>query len=213
MVKNILLVVAAFLVGLGGAIGIYLSLTQQHPKLIISPVRTSFSLEKAPRDTLVGSIASLSGGVSWQSRVADTPSPIMHPHPLQQGENVVTGNSGAAIITFPTVFTATMSANAQLNIIQTLPASVVVQQTQGQVIYKKTGSVPLSVRGLDLLLLLTDGQAEVAVDSVASRIGVIVKTGSVTAAYTNTQNISKIITIFQGQQLLFDDNTKKAILE
>ena len=170
--------------------------------------KTLFSIENAPSKSLSGNVASVSGNVAWQSRIASFATLINSPVKLQQGEKINTQSNGKAVINFPQVATITVSANTQLNFIQTLPANFVVDQAQGLSIYDKNGDIPLSVRALDLLVNVKTGTCSVFVDKDTSNIAVAVSTGSAMIAFNDTNNNTNILTINKGEEYLFNNNTK-----
>jgi hypothetical protein len=170
--------------------------------------KTLFSIENAPSKSLSGSVASVSGNVAWQSRIASFATLINSPVKLQQGEKINTQSNGKAVINFSQVATITVSANTQLNFIQTLPANFVVDQAQGLSIYDKNGDIPLSVRALDLLINVKTGTCSVLVDKDTSNIVVSVSTGSAMIAFNDTNNNTNILTVNKGEEYLFNNNTK-----
>src|SRR5579871_5704011 len=216
MLKDIGIVILSLIVGFVTTVALYIYLPKQNLITISIPRVTSvntthFSLEKAPTQSLVGTISSLSGQVLWQSRIANAESPIIASQQIQQGESVET-TDGTASIAFASALLAQIEKNTQVNIIQTLPADIVIQQTQGTTDYQRLGTIPVSIRGLDLLLSVERGEVTIVVDPLTSHVNVIVKSGKITAAYTNKQNQTNIKTISAGQQLLFNNNTKQLTL-
>lgn len=170
--------------------------------------KTLFSIEKAPSQSLFGKVVSISGNVSWQSRVASFATLIKSPVKLQQGEEINVQNDGKAVINFPQVVTITLSANTQINFIQTLPANFVVKQAQGLSIYDKNGDIPISVRALDLLINVEKGTCTVSVDKNTTDIVVAVNSGFVVIAFNDTDSKTKILTINEGKKYLFNNDTK-----
>lgn len=209
MIKNIFLILLFLAIGFLGTVCVYLFLTKEHSQIITPPVATQFSLEKAPSESITGTIAALSGQVLWTSRTADTSLFITHSQSIQQGEELATGNTGKATIAFPGEVTINMAKNSDVNIIQTLPANIVIEENNGNVIYEKIAtSIPISVRGLDLLVNIDSGQSSIAVDKTNALVNLFVKSGSVTVAYTDTNSTSHVISIKTGQTITFNNNTK-----
>jgi hypothetical protein len=170
--------------------------------------KTLFSIENAPSQSLVGKVASISGNVAWQSRTASFSTLINSPVILQQGEKVNTQDNGKVTINFPQTITITASANTQLNFIQTLTANFVVDQAQGRSTYVKNGTVPISVRALDLLINVETGTCSISVDKDTASIVVAVSSGSAVVAFNDTNNVTNILTINKGEEYLFNNNTK-----
>jgi hypothetical protein len=175
--------------------------------------KTLFSVENAPSQTLSGKIASMSGSVAWQSRTADYATLINSPVKLQQGEAISTYENGKATINFPAIGNMTFSPNTQVNFIQTLPANFVVEQKQGISTYTKNGNIPVSIRALDLLINLEEGNCTVSVDKDSANITVTVNSGSIKVAFNDINNNTNIVTINEGEQYLFNNNTKMGNVE
>ena len=178
---------------------------------IILP-QSLFSLEKAPTDSLTGEIASISGKVAWQSRIAPVAILINSTTKLQQGEEVDTYNDGTAAINFPEVATMSASSNTEVNFIQTLPENFVVWQKQGAVDYSKIGEIPTSIVALNLLINMDSGDCSISIDKDTSKVTVAVKTGSVTAAFNDLDNNTNVVSIKSGKTYIFDDNTRTSVL-
>jgi hypothetical protein len=178
---------------------------------IILP-QSLFSLEKAPADSLIGEIASISGKVAWQSRIAPVSILINAPLKLQQGEEVDTYSDGNATINFPKIATMSASFNTQLSFIQTLPENFVVWQKQGLADYNKNGEVQISVVALDLLINLDLGQCSILVDKDTAKVTVSVKTGLATVAFNDSDNNTNVVSLKTGDQYVFDDNTKTGVV-
>jgi len=209
MIKNIFLFIISILIGVTAVISGYLWVAPRDSQ-ILKPFfpKTLFSIENAPSKSLSGKLASLSGNVSWQSRTANYATLITSSVKLQQGEEINVQNNGKAVMDFPQVATITASSNTQINFIQTLPANFVVEQKQGLSVYDKNGDIPVSVRALDLLINIEKGTCTVSVDKDTSDIIVTVNSGSVAVAFNDTGNNTNILTINQGKEYLFNNDTK-----
>lgn len=174
--------------------------------------QTAFSLEKAPSESLSASIASFSGDVEWTSRVATTPAKLTSVKNFQQGEDIQTGKNGSITLSILNKAVIALSSNTMISLIQTLPANIVISQTTGTVVYTKKDSTPFSVRSGDLLINILSGTTDVHVDTENKRVVATVHTGSITVAYTDTQNKSQVVSAKIGQQLVFDDDTLTAVV-
>lgn len=210
--KSFFILVITLLIGFAATVGTYMMLHKQHVQLISPLSPTQFSLANAPTESLVGTISALSGTVQWQSRTADNPIPLTSPRQIQQGESLFTGNDGSVALTFPAIATVTLLKNAQVNIIQTLPVNMVLQQVDGTITYiAQSTSTPLSIRALDLLTTSTNGQVIISVDKVKSLITLSVVNGSASIAYTDTNNQSQVMTLTVNKKIVFNNNTKKVL--
>ena len=107
------------------------------PSRTTPPLHTRFSLSEAPADSLRATITRLSGEVTWESRTASSASPLTAPRILQQGEILTTGQSGTASLTLADTCSITLSPDTELNLIQTLPANIVLEIPLGKITSEK----------------------------------------------------------------------------
>ncbi len=184
---------------------------QDNPQLLVPTSGkkfTAFSLENAPSMTIKGKIASLSGDVEWESRVATTPAKLTKPISVQQGELLRTNDNGNILIQFSDIFSISMFPLSELNIIQTLPTNFVFLQNKGTAEYIKTGSAPLGIRCLHLLISQNTGDIIVTADKIRPIITVIVKNGSAVIGFNDLQSNTNIETILGGQTFIFNDEKR-----
>lgn len=176
------------------------------------PIPISFSLDKAPSESIKGTIASLSGNVGWQSRTATETAQITKPQEIQQGEAIETKDNGKMTLQFENVFTSYLSQNTFLNIVQTLPTQFVIDQSKGKTDFEKLGQIPLTIRSYSLLIAINDSDGDVEIETNEKR-GIIttsVKKGSITVAYNDSkQETTRVLTIDEGNQYIFNNDTKK----
>lgn len=217
MIKKILLFTTAFVAGLG-IVFIYYQIVNFPAVKIKIPnfnnilQNSFFSLVKAPSKSLVGTVTSLSGDVEWQSRIATDSAKIFSPIQIQQGESVSTGLNGSMNISFPGSSEINIFPLSTIEFAQTLPADIVIAQTKGSVEYKKLSDVPLTVRALHLLVE-GGGNFKVTIDDKKPVIEVFVETGSVTVAYNDINNLSKVVEIPADKILSFNDKTRKTVIK
>jgi hypothetical protein len=171
-----------------------------------------FSLEKAPSQSLVGLISSMSGDVEYESRIATEAAKINSPVPIQQGENLTTGTDGKLVLIFEKAAEINISPDTSVSIIQTLPADLVFSQSTGVSEYVKLASIPVSIRSRHLLIE-NAGDITVSVDKIKPVITVSVNSGSATFAYNNINNISKVLTLEAGKTLTFNDGTRRVVVD
>jgi hypothetical protein len=214
MIKNILLIIISLIAGALLVILGFLWISPRNTQVlkVIIP-KTLFSLENAPTDSLVGEIASFSGKVAWQSRIAPVAILINSPVKLHQGEEVDTYDDGNVNVNFPNGVIITAASNTQVNFIQTLPQAFVVEQKQGSVSYSKTGEKPVSIIALDLLVDVNSGENTVLVDKDKGEVTVTVKTGLVTVAFNDNDNNVNVVSLKVGDQYVFNDNTKIGVIK
>src|SRR5260370_25910131 len=109
--RQLLIVIATFILGLIITLGMYMAISKKHIAVVSHSTSSHFSLKKAPSESLVGHIASMSGEVLWESRIATQSSPLSAPQAIQQGEEVDTGKDGLGSISFYNTLTFTLSNN------------------------------------------------------------------------------------------------------
>lgn len=174
--------------------------------------QTSFNPEKAPTESLQGKIATFSGIIKWQSRIATEAAEVDSLKEIQQGEQIETEISSNLIVEFPNIWRINILSNSKLEFAQTLPANLVISQKEGSAEYQKLGENVLSVRALHLLINQNQGDMVVIVDKDNNNVFINVKTGFVTAAYNDDENISRVVQVKTGQRLNFDDETREAVV-
>jgi len=172
-------------------------------------VTTNFSLAKAPSESLKGTVASMSGTVTWLSRAATKPVQIHASHTIQQGETVSTGKNGEAVVTINNEAAISLSHNTDVNFIQLLPINLVLVQNDGAVTYQNSIQAPISVRSFDLLTLLTQGIVVISADQENKMVTITVQKGVATEGYKDVKGDSKVITLNAGEHFAFDDTTKE----
>lgn len=216
--KHLLLFFLSILIGIIVVVGYRtwfintnITLSKTFNKSVISTIK--FSLENAPSQSLQGRIASLSGNVQWQSRTAAQSVPLTMPRFMQQGEAVSTGDDGKILIKFPGFVTVNLLQDAVLNFIQTLPANLVFEQNSGIVSYTKEGAAPVSIRTFGLLTTMKQGIVIMVVKSTKENTAITVQKGSVIEGFNDTQNISNVVTINEGNQFVFNNDTKKGVIQ
>ena len=171
-----------------------------------------FSLEKAPSESLVGNITSMTGEVEYQNRMATESAKIVSPVSVQQGESLTTGADGKFILNFKDAVELSADSNSGIGIIQTLPINLVFWQTLGSVEYKKLGTDIVSIR-VAHLIVQNDGDIQISFTKDSPITTVVAINGTATVAYNDTYNISRIINIPSGKTLKFNEGNRRAVLE
>jgi hypothetical protein len=187
---------------------------QTHPQSSISTENPNqFKVAAPPTESLKGKIATFSGVLKWQPRTATDSSQIYSPQPIQQGEEIETGDNGKAVIQFPDIFTVSAGKNTKINFAQTLPINIVLVQSTGEVNYVTLGKNNLSVRSLHLLIeQQAIGNFTITVDPDDSKVLIVNKTGVLTIAYNDSDNLSQKLTLNKDQTLSFDDDKRKVVI-
>jgi hypothetical protein len=173
---------------------------------------SSFSLNSPPSESLKGTIVSLSGDVSWQSRVATEASEITKPMQIQQGEEIFTKEKGQAAVIFSGAANILIYPKTKVNFIQTLPSNILIGQNTGTVEYKLLNKSPLSVRSQDLLIKVNQGEISISVSEKQPYITVDVKEGSITAGYNDLNFLTKVVDVAENKRLIFRTDTKRTTI-
>lgn len=220
-IKNIILFLVPFLISTLVVI-IYFKLTNKISTITLPQVPSisfsdlikfsRFSLDKAPSNSLVGVITSMSGEVLYESRMATESAIITKSQEIQQGEGVTTGDGGKLTINLKDAVEINLEGNSGVNIIQTLPANLVFKQTLGSVYYKKLGIYTVSIR-VGHLLIENKGEIKISFTKNSPITTVTVINGSATIAYNNLNNTSKVVNLEEGQNLQFNEGNRKVVLE
>ena len=212
--KNILLFFIPLLVSSMVVVGAYLWISPRNAG-ILKPFfpKNYFSLSNAPLDSLKGNVASVSGKVGFVSRIASFATLINSSIKIEQGEEIDTYGNGETNIVFPKIGTIDVSANSQINFIQTLPQNFVVWQKQGLAVYSKNGDIPVSIVTGNLLINLESGKSTISLDKKTKDITVSVSSGSATVAFTSLNNNTKVLTLKKGDIYIFRDNARTGIIE
>lgn len=173
---------------------------------------SNFSLENAPTESLKGKITAMTGEISWQGRIATEPAKLYSPVLIQQGEKLITGEKSNLSLVFPDACSIEFSERTEVDIIQTLPANIVFFQTSGTGEYIKTGSYPVSIRAMGLLVE-EDGDIVVSIDQEEPTVTLTLKSGKATAAFNNSEYISHEVMLVSGQIFTFNYDTRKGVLK
>lgn len=183
------------------------TVTQQTITVLQTPLaKTSpYSLDTPPKKSLRGNIENLSGDVSWQSRSASEPAVLTKAQEILQGEDYWTGEEGSLSILFPHALTIIVSPNTHIAILQTLPKHIVLSQTGGEVLYKKLSqTIPVAVRANSLLIQQKNGDMTISFDKIDPITTIRVSKGLATVAFNNTDVISNVVEIPEGNMYVFN---------
>lgn len=208
--KVFLLFTAALIIGLiAGYSYIRIKPTQAEP-LTTSPTPQpkEFSIIDPPSMVLKGIITSMSGEVKWQSRVASESAPLLEPQTIQQGEDLETAEDGQMTVEFEDYLKIDILENSKVSFAQTLPANIVLAQTDGSVNYTKTGSVPVTIRSKRLLIDIQDGKTSVFIEEDKPIIKIRVESGSAKLAYNDRQYVSQIMIVEEDESVIYNDELR-----
>ncbi len=209
--KFIPLFIIFFLIGvlITAGYGFIATKTDSPIKNIINiPALSGFSVENAPSASIRGNILSMNGHVKWQSRVATEAAEITSSVTLQQGEQIATGETGQVKIEFPGACLINMGSGAQIDFVQSLPVDLVMLQASGSADFIKTGDVPVTVRALHLLIKQNGGEMGIGVDQKNSLVNINIIKGSITVAFNDLQNVTKVLNFDSNRRISFNDLTR-----
>lgn len=163
-----------------------------------------FSLDTPPAQSLRGTILAMQGVLEWQSRSATEPAKLISNGQVLQGEEYWTKENSSLHILFINAVDISIRAKTHVNFIQTLPTNFAISQDSGEVVYKKLGTVPVSMRALRLLVTQTSGTVDISIDDEQPIVLLRVLMGSVTLAFNDSDNVSNVITVDEGSTYRFN---------
>ncbi len=175
-----------------------------------SLIQSSFSLEKAPSESLKAQISAISGKILYQSRVATEPVEVKSLDVIQQGEKIVTDQTGEVKARIPGQLSVSLSPKSDLEFTQTLPQNIVLSQDKGQVEYLRTGQDPVSIRSNDLLVEMDGSDLIISINDGQSRISVESLKGNTKIGYNDANEVSTVKNLSEGDTLIFNEDTKTA---
>jgi hypothetical protein len=212
--KSIIIFLLFFIIGVFAVLG-YVYWNHQGAILNFSKptITTKFSLANAPTDSLKGDIATMSGTVTWLSRVAKSPVKLKSPRSIQQGEELGAGKNSNVAVVIQNAEAIILSSNSLVNFIQMLPVNLVLEQNSGIVTYQNTGQSAMSVHSLDLITAVNRGSAEISMDQKTNTVTVTVEKGLVTEGYEDSSGNSNVVNVNEGQQFIFDDTALTGTVE
>ena len=156
-----------------------------------------------PANALNGQITTLDGAAFRLARFAGDTAPAKIDDTIFQGESLITANKSAAEVTFPSI---DFSPISQVNFISTTADSFLLNQTGGTVDYTLSGTKPVSIKVLHLLIELKTGIARVKINSFAITIDIL--SGSATLGYNSLDNVTQIHQLSESQRTVYNDTTR-----
>lgn len=221
MTKKIILFLIPFLITIIAIVG-YFKLTQKISTIALPVIPnisfsdlvkvSRFSLDKAPSESLVGTISSMSGEIGYEARTATESAKINSPVSVQQGESLSTGSDGSLTLNFKDAANINIESDSGINIIQTLPADLVFQQTIGSVEYIKLWALPVSIR-VGHLIVEDAGDIKISFTKDSPVTTLIVVNGNATVAYNNINDVSRVVNVKTGQTLKFNEGNRRVVLK
>lgn len=195
-------------------INIYQSRPRSLTEIVLPKIKndfelTKFSLENAPNESIKGEITQLTGNIWWQSRTASEPAQLKNIIPVQQGEIWIASESGNLTVEFAPAATISLFPETQIEIVQTLPINLVFNQNKGVGQYQSSGTNPVTVRSLNLIINLEDGLLVVDTDEETGQIILGLKIGKAKVAYNSPEFASKVWQLEPGDIFSYDSNERR----
>lgn len=212
--KDIKLFIISLLIGIGLVFGYSVFKTQnfqQKPIIQKQKQTTTFSIGTPPSESLKGSIASRSGTLFWESRIATAPGELKDNVQIQQGERLITKDKSSLIVNFDHVCSFVFSENADLSFIQTLPIDFVVEQKKGTIKYVVNGNTPLSIRIRNALITKISGMIQITVTDEDPIISISTVQGTAQIGFNDLDYNSQVFTLQEGQVYEYNNDERTAI--
>ncbi len=213
--KYIVVGLLVFMLGCGIAFGFYMWKGAKLIEYSDTPTpnesvpTTNFSLDKAPSDSVRGTIKEIEGDVWWESRTATQPAKLAKNTILQQGEKLIASDDGHLTVGFASTSAVMLSPNTEVEIIQTLPTSMVFNQLKGDVHYSTSGAEPISIRSLNMIATMVNGTMDIGVDPDTGDVVLDLQSGTATVAYNSPSFVSKVWDLSAGDTFEYNSNERK----
>jgi len=179
----------------------------------ITKKTSNFSLEEAPSESLRGEITSMTGDVTFLGRTATEAAKLASGSGVvQQGENYITGDKSTLSINFDKAISIDMLEKTEVDIIQTLPATIVFSQVAGTADYKMATSSSVAIRTSYLLTQL-NGEAVISRNPDKPIVTVNMKSGNAVLAYNDLKFVSHEVMILGGHNFTFNYGTRRGVLK
>ena len=170
-----------------------------------------FSLKNPPPESLIGRVASKSGEILLQPRLATEPASVKNIDKVLQGETIQTGDDGIITVLFDGASSVSLQHNSRIDFAQTIPSQFIYNQRVGTVHYTSNEKGQVSVRILhDLANLSSNTEADIAQDS--SVITFSVHKGSLQLAFNNLDIVTNTIRIDEGNKYIYNDEERSGEL-
>ncbi|OGK12534.1 hypothetical protein A2859_01530 [Candidatus Roizmanbacteria bacterium RIFCSPHIGHO2_01_FULL_37_16b] len=212
--KDLVLFIISLVLGIGIVFGYSILKTQNNlQKQVISkksPAST-FSIDTPPSESLKGSIASRSGTLLWESRIASSPGKLEDTIQIQQGERLLTEDKSSATVNFAQVGSFELADNSDLSLFQTLPVDLVVEQKKGKIKYTVNGKTPLSIKIRNALITKKSGIIEISLADDDPTVLISTIRGSAQIGFNDLDYVSQVFNLREGQIYEYDSDERTAI--
>lgn len=212
--KNVLLPLFAFVLGLSAVLGYqYLKTKQAITPVVVTPTidqptpEPTFALIP-PSEAVSGTLTVLSGHAEKFSRGETEYKEASTGAQILLGESVATKANSSAVTEVSGIVKANMGPTAELVFANLFPTNFVLQQKNGKVDYIVTK--PISVRALHVLATINPGVTTVNI--IDTDLSITVKTGSVKFALVDTDNNTRVWNLKTGERANIDDTARTVSL-
>ena len=153
-----------------------------------------------PTDALVGSIATQSGEVMKLGRLDEEYQPSPLAGPVFQGESFATGKDGMVSFLVGQTGEIIMTKESELSFISLLPTSLLIRVKNGTVrIRAPSNGFPMSVRVLQTLVRIPEGEVEVSLEGQRASIQIIEGTAGIGAI--DADNVTSAYSVSEGDSI------------
>lgn len=160
-----------------------------------------------PTHALVGSLATMSGEVKKFGRQDEEYQILETIGPIVQGESVATGADGTMVIQFSNAITMEAGPWSELSFSELLPPNIAIRQKGGTVTYRLINkNMPWSMRVLQTLVVLEEGEMEVAMDG--SEATIVQKSGRALLGNIDADNNTTTYELSEGQSADLNESTE-----
>ncbi|CAN5166187.1 hypothetical protein BH09PAT2_BH09PAT2_04780 [soil metagenome] len=215
MIGNIFVLLLSIVLGIGGFIvyQFFQPTTQKdsnNATVTTTPTSTaSYSLQDAPGNSLKAEITSMAGEILWQSRTATEPAELKEKVSLQQGEKIVTGNTGNVTLSLGDTIQVIEKKDTMIALTQTLPVNIVFTHQVGTATYiQSANDSPVSIRIRRLLVRMNKGTVTITTEDEDPYIYVNVDKGEVELAYNDEDFTSQLVTVTAGEEFRFNNDKR-----
>jgi hypothetical protein len=211
-VKNILLVLLAFLLGFGGVMGYYYLRTKQATS-IITPAASQPTPEPTfalvpPSEAVSGILTVEKGHVEKLSRQDTEYKETSTGAQILIGESVATKENSTAAATVSGIVNVSMGPTSELVFANLFPTNFVLQQKNGRIEY--IVGKQISLRALHSLITINPG--DVIITIIDTDMSITVKTGSVKFALVDANNTTNVWNLKAGARANIDDANRDVYL-
>ena len=162
---------------------------------------------KPPTGAIVAKISQIDGSVKKESRNDTKFKSLKEPTTLVEGESLATEN-GSSEVSFNNIASLRLGTNTEIDYLNGLPDALVLRQPNGLINYVTSNNIkPFSIRSLGLLIQFNQqANATVSTNSDKGTVRVILNSGEITLAYSDSKNNTQVKILKNPQIVIFDNN-------